>query len=114
MRIVGPSSLGVINTAAAVGLNATFSGARVHAGALAIGAQAVAPGIGVLGHAQARQMGISTLVSIGGHADVPSNDLLEWCEADDQTSGRRIAIVSNSPLSRRSLCGPPLVCWYER
>jgi acyl-CoA synthetase (NDP forming)/RimJ/RimL family protein N-acetyltransferase len=86
MRIVGPGSLGVINTAAEVSLNATFSGARVRAGALAIGAQAVAPGIGLLGHAQARQMGISTLVSIGGRADVSGNDLLEWCEADDRTA----------------------------
>jgi acetate---CoA ligase (ADP-forming) len=86
LRMVGPGSLGVINTAAEVSLNATFSGARVRAGALAIGAQAVAPGIGLLGHAEARQMGVSVLVSVGGRADVSTNDLLEWCEADDQTA----------------------------
>ena len=86
LRVVGPGSLGVINTAAEVSMNATFSPARVRAGGLAIGAQAVAPGIGLLAHAQARQMGISVLVSVGGHADVSSNDLLEWCEADDRTS----------------------------
>jgi succinyl-CoA synthetase alpha subunit/RimJ/RimL family protein N-acetyltransferase len=86
LRIVGPSSLGVVNTAAEVSLNATFSGARVRAGALAIGAQAVAPGIGLLGYAQARQMGVSIVVSIGGRADVSTNDLLEWCEADDRTA----------------------------
>ncbi len=86
LRMVGPSSLGVVNTAADVSLNATFSGASVRAGALAIGAQAVAPGIGLLGHAEARQMGISMLVSVGGRADVSTNDLLEWCEADDRTA----------------------------
>ena len=86
LRMVGPSSLGVVNTAAEVSLNATFSGASVRAGALAIGAQAVAPGIGLLGHAQARQMGVSMLVSVGGRADVSTNDLLEWCEADDRTA----------------------------
>ena len=86
LRIVGPSSLGVINTAVEVSLNATFSAAKVSPGALAIGAQAVAPGIGLLGHAQARQMGISILVSVGGRADVSTNDLLEWCEADDRTA----------------------------
>jgi acetate---CoA ligase (ADP-forming) len=86
LRIVGPSSLGVINTAAEVSLNATFSGARVRAGGLAIGAQAVAPGIGLLGHAEARQMGVSVLASFGGRADVSTNDLLEWCEADDRTA----------------------------
>ena len=86
MRMVGPSALGVVNTAAEVSLNATFSGASVRAGALAIGAQAVAPGLGLLGHAEARQMGVSTLVSVGGRADVSTNDLLEWCEADDRTA----------------------------
>ena len=86
MRMVGPSALGVINTAPEVSLNATFSGASVRAGALAIAAQAVAPGIGLLGHAEARQMGVSILVSVGGRADVSTNDLLEWCEADDRTA----------------------------
>ena len=85
LRIVGPSSVGVINTAPEVSLNATFSGAKVRAGGLAIGAQAVAPGIGLLGHAEARQMGVSILVSVGGRADVSTNDLLEWCDADDRT-----------------------------
>jgi len=86
LRMVGPSSLGVINTAPEVSLNATLSRARVRAGALAIGAQAVAPGIGLLGHAQARQLGVSVLVSLGGRADVSGNDLLEWCEADVRTA----------------------------
>ena len=86
LRIVGPSSLGVINTTDEVSLNATFSGAEVSPGALAIGVQAVAPGLGLLGQAQARQMGISTLVSFGGRADVSTNDLLEWCEADERTA----------------------------
>ena len=86
MRLVGPGALGVVNMAAEVSLNATFSGASVRAGALAIGAQAVAPGLGLLGHAQARQMGISVLVSLGGRADVSTNDLLEWCEADERTA----------------------------
>ncbi len=86
LRIVGPSSLGVINTAPEVSMNATFSPSRVRRGGLAIGAQAVAPGLGLLGHAQARGMGISVLVSVGERADVSSNDLLEWCEADDRTA----------------------------
>lgn len=86
LRVVGPGSLGVVNTAAEVSLNATFSGADVRSGGLAIGAQAIAPGIGLLGHAQARHMGISTLVSVGRRADVSTNDLLEWCEADDRTA----------------------------
>ena len=86
LRVVGPSTVGVVNTAPDVRLNAMFSGARVRAGALAIGAQAVAPGLGLLAHAEARQIGVSVLVSVGGRADVSTNDLLEWCEADQRTA----------------------------
>ncbi|MGZ6576480.1 MAG: GNAT family N-acetyltransferase, partial [Solirubrobacteraceae bacterium] len=39
-----------------------------------------------VGHAEARRIGVSTLVSFGGRADVSTNDLLEWCEADDATA----------------------------
>jgi acetate---CoA ligase (ADP-forming) len=85
-RMVGPGSLGVINTAADVSLYATFSGASVHAGGLAIGSQAAGLGIGLLGQAEARQLGISMLVSLGSPADVSINDLLEWCEDDDRTA----------------------------
>ena len=85
LRMVGPNSLGVLNTASDVSLNATFSGASVHPGALAIGSPSGAIGIGLLGHAEARQLGVSTLVSLGSRADVSTNDLLEWCEEDDRT-----------------------------
>ena len=86
VRMVGPGSLGVLNTAAEVSLNATFSGAGVHAGGLAIGSQSAALGIGLLGHAEARRLGVSVLVSLGSPADVSTNDLLEWCEEDDRTA----------------------------
>ena len=86
LRMVGPGSLGVLNTAADVSLNATFSAASVRPGALAIGSQAAALGIGLLGHAQARQLGVSVSVSLGSPGDVSTNDLLEWCEADERTA----------------------------
>ena len=84
--MVGPSSLGVLNTAAEVSLNATFSGASVSAGGLAIGSHSAALGLGLLGHAAARQLGVSVLVSLGSPVDVSTNDLLEWCEDDDRTA----------------------------
>jgi acyl-CoA synthetase (NDP forming) len=64
LRLVGPSSLGVLNTAAEVSLNATFTGARVRAGALAIGSPSGAVEIGLLGHAAARQLGVSMFASL--------------------------------------------------
>ena len=81
-RLVGPNSLGVLNTAPEISLNATFSAARVSAGALAICSQSAAPGIGLLGHAAARQLGIAAHVSVGNRADVSTNDLLEYWEDD--------------------------------
>jgi Succinyl-CoA ligase like flavodoxin domain len=77
--MVGPSSLGVLNTAAGVSLNATFTGASVRAGALAICSPSGAVGIGLLGNAAARQLGISMFASLGNRADVSTNDLLECC-----------------------------------
>src|ERR1700757_1972979 len=63
LRLVGPSSLGVLNTAAGVRLNATFTGATVRAGGLAICSPSGAVGIGLLGHAAARQLGVSMFAS---------------------------------------------------
>jgi acyl-CoA synthetase (NDP forming)/GNAT superfamily N-acetyltransferase len=84
LRLVGPSSLGVLNTAAGVSLNATFMDARVRPGALAIGSPSGAVGIGLLGHAAARQLGVSMFASLGSRADVSTNDLLECWEHDDR------------------------------
>jgi acetate---CoA ligase (ADP-forming) len=86
LRMVGPSSLGVLNTAPDVSLNATFTGARVRAGTLAICSPSGAVGIGLLGHAAARQLGISMFASLGNRADVSTNDLLECWEQDDRTA----------------------------
>ena len=86
LRLVGPNSLGVLNTAADISLNAMFTGASVTAGALAICSQSGAPGIGLLGHAASRQLGVSMSASLGNRADVSTNDLLEFWEEDDRTA----------------------------
>ena len=86
LRMVGPNSLGVLNTAGDVSLNATFTGAGVRAGALAICSSSGAVGIGLLGRAAARQLGVSMFASIGDRVDVSTNDLLECWEEDDRTS----------------------------
>ena len=86
LRMVGPSSLGVLNTAAEVSLNATFTGASVRAGGLAICSPSGAVGIGLLGHAAARQLGVSMFASLGNRADVSTNDLLECWEQDERTA----------------------------
>jgi acyl-CoA synthetase (NDP forming)/RimJ/RimL family protein N-acetyltransferase len=86
MRMVGPNSLGVLNTSASVKLNATFAGASVPAGRLAICSESGAIGLGLLGHAAARRLGVSSFASIGNRADVSTNDLLELWEEDERTA----------------------------
>jgi acyl-CoA synthetase (NDP forming)/RimJ/RimL family protein N-acetyltransferase len=86
LRMVGPNSLGVLNTASDVRLNATFTAAYVRAGPLAICSQSGAVGIGLLAHAAARGLGISTFASLGNRADVSTNDLLEWWDQDERTA----------------------------
>jgi acyl-CoA synthetase (NDP forming)/RimJ/RimL family protein N-acetyltransferase len=86
LRMLGPGSLGVINTAADVSLNATFSSVQLRPGGLAIGSHAVALGLGLLGQAATRGLGVSTFVSLGARGDVSTSDLLEWCEEDPRTT----------------------------
>lgn len=86
LRMVGPNCLGVLNTDPAVSLNATFAGASVPAGRRAICSQSGAIGIGLLGHAAGRRLGVSSFASLGNRADVSTNDLLELCEEDARTA----------------------------
>jgi acetate---CoA ligase (ADP-forming) len=90
LRMVGPNSWGVLNTAEQVSLNTTLSDARVPAGGLAIGSQS--GGLGLLGHAAARQLGVSMFVSVGDRSDVSTNDLLEWCEEDERTAAMMLYV----------------------
>ena len=86
LRMVGPSTLGVLNKDLSIGLRATFAGAPVPRGRLAISSQSGAIGIALLGHAAGRQLGVSSFASLGDRADVSTNDLLEYWEEDEATA----------------------------
>ena len=86
MRMVGPNCMGVLNTAAEVRLNASFSPLFPAAGRVAFSSQSGALGLAILELASARRVGLSSFVSVGNKADVSSNDLLEYWEADNRTS----------------------------
>ncbi len=86
LRMVGPGSLGVLNNDASISLRATFAGAPVTAGGLAVSSQSGAIGIALLGHAAARRLGVSSFVSLGARADVSTNDLLEYWEEHEATA----------------------------
>lgn len=85
-RLIGPSSLGVLNTDPEVRLHASPARAGVEPGRLAICSQSGAIGIALLGQAQARRLGVSAVVSLGDRIDVSTNDLLELWEEDERTA----------------------------
>ena len=86
LRLIGPRSLGVLNTDPAVRLDATFAAPPPVPGRLAICSPSSAIGVGLLGHAAARRLGISSFVGLGDRLDVSTNDLLELWEEDERTA----------------------------
>ena len=85
MRLIGPNCFGIINTDAAVSMNATFAADRPIPGATGFASQSGGLGIAILAEARARGLGLSCFVSMGNKADVSGNDMLTWWEQDDAT-----------------------------
>lgn len=85
MRLVGPNCFGVVNTAADVQLNATFSAMQPSAGRVGVLTQSGAVGIALLDEMSRHRLGVSSFVSVGNRADVSSNDLLMYWDQDDAT-----------------------------
>ena len=85
MRLVGPNCLGVLNTAADVGLNATFAPVAPTPGRVAFASQSGAFGIAAIAEAARRGLGLSSFVSTGNKADLSGNDLLQYWEDDAGT-----------------------------
>jgi acetate---CoA ligase (ADP-forming) len=86
MRLVGPNCLGVINAAPGVRLNATFATNLPPPGGVGLMSQSGALGIAAVQFAGVRGMGISSFISVGNKADLSGNDVLQYWEADGQTS----------------------------
>ena len=85
MRLVGPNCLGVLNTEAAVSLDATFAPTFPAAGRIAFSSQSGALGLAILEYSAQLNLGISHFVSVGNKADVSGNDLIEYWERDPGT-----------------------------
>lgn len=82
-RLIGPNCVGVYS--AAVGLNATFAPRSFPPGRVGVSSQSGAVGLALLERARDHGLGFSHFVSVGNKADVSTNDLLEWWEADEDT-----------------------------
>lgn len=85
MRIVGPTSFGLINTDPGVSMNASLAPFMAPIGHFGLFAQSGPLGIAVLESTARRNLGLSTFVSAGNRLDVSGNDLMQYWMDDPQT-----------------------------
>ena len=85
MRLVGPNSMGLVNTEPGVQLNASVFPDLPPGGHVAMSSQSGALGLAMLALARQRHVGISTFISVGNKADVSGNDLLQYWHDDEAT-----------------------------
>jgi acetyl coenzyme A synthetase (ADP forming)-like protein len=106
MRMVGPNCMGVLNTDPAVSLNATFAPIWPPAGNIGISSQSGALGLAILDYVRARNIGVSTFVSVGNKADVSSNDLLAYWDEDPRTDVIVLYLESFGNPRKFARCAP--------
>lgn len=85
IAMIGPNCMGVLNTAAAVQLDATFSPTPARPGSIGFVSQSGALGVAVLNVAAGLGLGLTQFVSMGNKADTSGNDLLEYWQDDPAT-----------------------------
>ncbi|MEW5864251.1 MAG: bifunctional acetate--CoA ligase family protein/GNAT family N-acetyltransferase [Pseudomonadota bacterium] len=83
VRLLGPNCLGLMRTDA--GLNATFSPVPARPGKLALVSQSGAICTAILDWAYPTGIGFSSVVSLGGAADVDFGEVLDFLVADPET-----------------------------
>jgi GNAT superfamily N-acetyltransferase len=94
MRLLGPESLGVANTAADVALCAAPLARALEQGGLALACDSSDPGAALLHQAVSAGVGISSFASLGRRADVSVNDLLQYWQDDGATRAVALAVAS--------------------
>ena len=83
LRLVGPASLGVVNTA--IGLNASLAPALPAPGRVGLYSQSAPLGIALLDGARRRGLAVSSFISGGEQADLSGNDALQYWHGDPGT-----------------------------
>lgn len=85
MRLIGPNCIGVINTDPAAPMNATFGPVVPPAGRVGLATQSGALALAAIDFTAARDVGFSSVVSMGNKADISGNDLLGYWHTDPRT-----------------------------
>ena len=85
MRVVGPGSMGVVNTDPECRWRAVIGGTPVAAGASGSSRSRARSASGCCGGRRELGLGVSSFVAVGNKADVSGNDVLQHWEDDDAT-----------------------------
>lgn len=115
MRVIGPASLGIVNTSPAVALNASMAPALARRGGLGLFSQSAAIGVALYAASSRRRVGVSTFLSAGNRADVSGNDMMQFWEDDADTTavGLYLESIGNprkfSRLARRLARTKPVI-----
>ena len=115
MRVIGPASLGIMNTNPAVSLNASMAPTLGRRGGLGLFSQSAAIGVSLYAASSRRRVGISTFLSAGNRADVSGNDMMQYWEDDADTTavGLYLESIGNprkfSRLARRLARTKPVI-----
>ena len=86
MRVIGPESLGAVNTRPGRSMVATFAPVEVRPGSVGFLTQSGTLGVAALELARRRGVGISTFLDVGRKVDVSGNDVLQYWEDDPRTT----------------------------
>ncbi len=84
MRMLGPNSLGFIDTHS--GINASFAAGMAIPGDIGLASQSGALCTAILDWAEIKRFGFSIFVSLGNKADITENDIIQAMAEDDETS----------------------------
>jgi acyl-CoA synthetase (NDP forming)/RimJ/RimL family protein N-acetyltransferase len=115
MRVIGPASLGIVNTHPDVMLNASMAPTMPGRGGLGLFSQSAAIGVSLYAASSRRRLGLSTLLSAGNRADVSGNDMMQFWEDDADTTavGLYLESIGNprkfSRIARRLARTKPVV-----
>ncbi|KND61690.1 Protein acetyltransferase [Candidatus Burkholderia verschuerenii] len=90
VRIVGPTSLGIVTPAIGACLGAPACDVKAGGVAWVSGSNALTNG--VLGWARARGLGFSRIVALGDEADIDSGDILDFLASDGSTRAILLAV----------------------
>ncbi|MBE1513472.1 bifunctional acetate--CoA ligase family protein/GNAT family N-acetyltransferase [Nesterenkonia halotolerans] len=85
MRVIGPASVGLMNTDPDVSLNASLSPTMPLRGGVGLFSQSASIGVSLFAQANRRELGLSSVISAGNRADLSGNDAMQYFEDDDST-----------------------------